>query len=301
MRLVHFSDPHFFACPRDWRALFDKRLFGAFNHCLLRRPLIDDSACERACQCIDSLQPDIVLCTGDLTCTGTPEEFSRAIARLEPLARQTAWEFFYLPGNHDAYVRDSACRAALVHALARLNRRPPATPKAPMEVAYGRLRLFLLDAATQTSPWKSSGELTESTRRQLGEWLARPRQEREKRISACHFPCLDATGRELGWRRRLNGSGEIAGALKNGSLDMALCGHIHRPFCRVEDCGSMEISAGAISIFKVLDVIDYEEKTGELRQSWFSLDSQRAPLIPVSQAMAAGDSGMVLNVNACKN
>ena len=293
MRLVHFSDPHCFACPRDWRGLFDKRLLGSLNHCLLRRPLIDDSACERACQCLDSLQPDIVLCTGDLTCTGIPEEFAIATARLEQLARQPAWEFLYLPGNHDTYVNDPACREALVQTLGRLNRRPATAPDTPQEIVFGRLRLFLLDAATPTSPWKSSGTLTESARQKLRAWLSQPRMEREKRISVCHFPSLGADGRELGWRRRLNGGEEISGALKDGRLDMALCGHVHQPFCRVEACGTMEISAGALSIFKVLNVIDYEEKTGDLRQSWFHLNSQRAPLIPVSQTV--NSSEMVLN------
>lgn len=301
MRLVHFSDPHFFACPRDWRALFDKRLFGTINHCLMRRPMIDDSASERAAQCLEFLQPDIVLCTGDLTCTGTPEEFALATARLEPLARQTGWEFLYLPGNHDTYVNDPACRAALVQAMERLNRRPAPAPDAPMEIVRGRFRLFLLNAATPTPPWKSSGILTESARRKLGGWLAQPRLEREKRISACHFPCRGATGHQLGWRRRLNGGEVIATALQDGTLDMALCGHVHHPFCRVEASGTMEISAGALSIFKVLNIIDYEEKTGALCQSWFHLDSHRPVLTPVSQPATAGTDDMILNVNACKN
>jgi 3',5'-cyclic AMP phosphodiesterase CpdA len=301
MRLVHFSDPHCFACPRDWRSLFDKRLFGALNHCLLRRPLIDDSACDHARQCLDALQPDIVLCTGDLTCTGTPEEFALATARLEPLARHGGWEFLYLPGNHDAYVKDPACRAAMAQAQGRLNRRTLPTPEEPVELAFGRLRLLLLDATQSTPPWKSSGTLTPAARQRFREWLAQPRQEREKRISACHFPSLDAAGRQLGWRRRLNGGEEIASALQNGSLDMALCGHIHQPFCRVEASGAMEISAGALSIFKVLNVVDYEEHTGELRQSWFHLNSQRPLLTPLSQPAIAGNNDLALNINACKN
>ena len=57
-------------------------------------------------------KPDAILFTGDATSCGQPGEFARVLPLFEPLLKSSI-PFIYTPGNHDAYVKDRACREAL--------------------------------------------------------------------------------------------------------------------------------------------------------------------------------------------
>ena len=117
MRIVHFSDIHIGCWPRSPKAFLDKRILGALNHALRRRQRFRADRLERALIRVRRLSPDWIFCTGDITTIGTPEEFAAACEALKPFIDTVGGRFVYIPGNHDAYVRDAACRAALAEAF----------------------------------------------------------------------------------------------------------------------------------------------------------------------------------------
>lgn len=276
IRLVHFSDPHLFKYAFSWSGLFDKRLLGTLNYAVRRRFQIDEAAVGQLRDALVLLRPDIVVCTGDLTCTGSPAEFALAREALAPMAASPDYELLVLPGNHDAYVDDPACRRALAAALRELNRGRFELEDLPLERRYGGLRLFLLDASRPTPLHLSSGRLSDLSRFWLESRLKANHELKEKRISVCHFPTARADGRREGWRHRLSNGQWLRQLLLDQRLDLALCGHIHRPFVRREAAGTLEVCAGAVTIHRRLNIVDYDEASGELRQSWFQIGAPAA-------------------------
>ena len=210
MRFVHISDIHVSAMPDSAAAWFDKRALGILNFQIFRRRMMRYAYLERARSVIRSLEPDWLIVTGDLTCTGSPAEFALGLEALRPLrGGDPPTPCIYVPGNHDAYVRDARCATALQQAFTTLNDgrwtlepQPlaAATPL-PAEITLPGLSVLVLNECRPTLPWLSSGALTPAARNRCQEWLARPRQPGEKRMVVGHYPCRQATGRRFDWRR----------------------------------------------------------------------------------------------------
>lgn len=285
MRIVHFSDIHVTCWPREFSAWCDKRALGLLNFCLRRRHQFHPHYLERAVLRIRTLSPDWVIMTGDLTSVGTGTEFAQALERLASLCDPRApFELIYVPGNHDTYVRNRACRNALEAAFARLNRNRWRLDELPRCLELSNLRVFVVNEARPTSPWESGGALAPAAWTTLHGWFEEPRREGEKRLLVGHFPCRLADGSLLPRQRRLRDGDRLWDALRNGQLDVALCGHHHTPFLRGEPNGAMEICAGALTVHGKLNVLDYAPLTGKFSQFWVdvSLDD-RAP-IPLRDA-----------------
>lgn len=268
MRIVHFSDIHVGRVTLDPTALFDKRLLGLANHFLRRHGAMDEDLVRLAASRVHALKPDIVVCTGDLTCVGSPVEFDAARTLLKPMPQAKAYEFYAVPGNHDAYVRNRSCSSALQATFAQLNSAGVCLDAFPVEVRRGGLRLFFVNSALPRAPWSSNGRLSVLSR----QWLkAQTRGERapgERRILVGHFPARDGEGRRLSGRRRLDDGGVLADLLDEGRIDMALCGHIHTSFRRDEPSGAVEVCAGSLPVSGRLNVVDYCPVSGELIQQW---------------------------------
>ena len=112
-RIIHFSDTHEPATLESWRALFDKRILGLANSSLVRKNRYDRNYLPRAIELILKDPPDLALFTGDAVSCGQPGEFDRALKLFRPLIDSSV-PLLYIPGNHDAYVRDRSCRKALM-------------------------------------------------------------------------------------------------------------------------------------------------------------------------------------------
>ena len=48
-------------------------------------------------------------------------------------------------------------------------------------------------------------------------------------------------------RHRLFGEKPVRQMLENGTLDLSLCGHVHKPYCRVDATGRGENCAGSVT------------------------------------------------------
>lgn len=294
MRIVHFSDVHIGRLPRGFSCLFDKRILGLTNYFLHRRLGFDAALLQPALSLIRALNPDWVVCTGDVTSVGSPEEFAAAKTALAPLtAGDLGQRFIFVPGNHDVYVRDRACRAAFEDGFARWNANRWTLAELPQRLQASRLSLWVIDECCCTNWLLSSGRVSEAAAERLDEWLAAPRESGERRMLIGHFPLRNSAGRPLGRRRCLVGAERLAAALREGRLDVALCGHEHRPFVRREPSGAMEICAGALLMTGKLNVLDYSDATGCFAQSWVDVPrgprpALSAPALPLPETQVRG-------------
>ena len=307
MRFVHISDIHISAMPGSMAAWFDKRALGILNFQLFRRQFMRYAYLERARSVIGNLEPDWLVITGDLTCTGSPEEFAQALESLHALrGGATPTPCIYVPGNHDAYVRDGRCAEALRKAFFALNDgrwtldadshsapglgMPKSSPTVsvaaplPAELTLPGLSVLVLNECRPTLPWLSSGALSPAARDRFGEWVSRPRKPGEKRMIIGHYPCRQANGRRFDWRRRLDDDQLLQTAFAAGQIDVALCGHCHTPFVRAESAGTMEICAGALTVHGRINVLDYAPQTGRFTQFWQDLSAEGPGLIPLATA-----------------
>lgn len=101
MRIAHATDIHWMA-PPYWRLLNRKRVLGTANLYLRgRRHHFAEHVQEALVAHIASLEPDLVLITGDLTAQALPVEFEKAKAALRPVLERLPT--FVIPGNHDVY------------------------------------------------------------------------------------------------------------------------------------------------------------------------------------------------------
>ena len=262
-------------------------MLGCLNHLLRRRQHFRPERLEIAAARLGALAPDWIVCTGDLTSTGSPAEFKVAREAIGPLLKRALRGSIYVPGNHDAYVRDPACREALEQTCAILNN-GPGIGSFPREVNDRGLRMLLLDEASPTAPWMSSGRLDPNTVRWLGETLAQPRQEREGRVLVGHFPLGRADGRRLPRRRGLEGAETLAALAARGAYDVALCGHIHHAFRR-DDPRTIELCAGSLTLEGKVNVLDFFPDSCTFSQFWLDMsDNQPVPVLAGERVSATG-------------
>jgi 3',5'-cyclic AMP phosphodiesterase CpdA len=296
MRFVHISDIHAGVMPRNPCAWTDKRALGALNQLLRRKRRLHMEYLARATTRIRSLEPDWVVITGDLTSIGSPDEFALALEALRPLHEGASpAPILFVPGNHDAYVRDPASAAALQNAFAVLNggrwTPEPANKSSngglPAEIALPNLNIFVLDECRPTLPWLSTGQLSAAARGKFLAWTERPRLTGEKRLVVGHYPARLANGRRIDWRRRLEDDHLLQDALDNGRIDVALCGHCHTPFVRTEPSGAVEICAGALTVHGKINVLDFAPLTGRFTQHWEDVSGNGPAMIPLAAVPAA--------------
>lgn len=291
MRIVHISDIHVACWTADVSVLCDKRILGLLNYTLRRRPHLHPRYLKNALLHLRLLGPDLVVVSGDLTCVGTPQEFNRALMALAPLSGKLNYEVVYVPGNHDAYVRDRSCQEALSVCFRRLNHDRWQLGDLPGVLTYPKLKIMVADECSPSPVWSSAGRLTAATRAGLRAWFDTPREPGEKRILVGHFPLRDVAGQPLARRRALADDAFLCEAFDAGKFDVSLCGHIHTPFVRAEPGNRMEICAGALTVCGQMNVLDYAPATGRFSQSWEDLRGDGCAAVPLTDTWVPAGAG----------
>ncbi len=277
MRIVHFSDTHVFRAPRDVRAFLDKRLLGVINFSLRRQSRIDYNLFDRAVSTIKSLAPDVVVCTGDLTAVGTPQEFADVLDVLAPLRNNPAFDFIFVPGNHDAYVPRKRCKESLRETFYELNSGRWKLDDLPVTLEKDNLRFFVVNQAQPTNLFSSAGITSDAELEQLRTELNAPRKTGEKRLMISHYPTLNGEGHRLPWPRRHTKDRQFMKILDDGQIDILLSGHVHTPFKHVQPNSTLQISAGALTIYGQINVLEYSPQTGTFRQYWKDIKKPQTP------------------------
>ncbi len=263
MKIIHFSDPHVGLWPACGSALYDKRIIGTLNYFLFRKSHFNLEVLQAAIDKTIKLEAQVVVISGDITSVGSPEEFALARKLLRPLVEANL-KLIYVPGNHDAYVKNKACVKALADTFSYLNQGRYELKDLPLKYSVGEVSFVLLNQAIPSVPYLSSGLLNDASIKLLQE----PRNNiHEVKVAVGHFPVRTGQNEPLAFRRQLKNSQALVEILEHAKVDAYLCGHIHKPFINLY--GSvLEVCAGSISANGHLNVLEINQVKGTLEQRW---------------------------------
>ncbi|MFA7184690.1 MAG: metallophosphoesterase [Victivallales bacterium] len=254
MKIIHFSDPHAGGPAEDCMAYFDKRWVGVFNYCFRRKFVFHIERLKKAVTYILDSKPDVVVCTGDLTSTGQPGEFAKVTSILKPL-RDSAIPVLFVPGNHDYYVRRKKCTDAMREAVLWFTRGRYAFDDLPAAFDFGECEFLLINTSFPSNLLCSWGFVKEDSRKFLLDYCAEPKSK--PRILVSHYPVIEDHP-ILRLRHRLFGQEEIVAMLTDGRLDLSLCGHVHRPYRKVDERGRGENCSGSVTRNGAFSEIEYK-------------------------------------------
>ena len=243
MRIAHFSDPHGGGPAEDLMAYFDKRWVGVFNYRFRRKFRHDLSKLARAVEYVMDTRPDVAVCTGDLTSAGQPGEFARVLEIIKPL-----WEsnipLLYTPGNHDCYVKRPRCVAAVKNAVQVMSQGKYSFDQMPQKLLLNNAEFLVINTSAPSNLLCSWGFLTDGNR----EFITRScgNENNMPKILISHYPMTEEHPL-LRIRHRLFGQKKILQLMAEKKLDLVLCGHVHKPYLKVDEQGRGECCAGSVS------------------------------------------------------
>jgi len=256
MKIIHFSDPHSCAPPGDFSAFSDKRIVGFFNYTFRRRFQHNLNFLDKAVEYIIDEKPDVVICTGDLTSTGQPAEFAKTLKRVKPLLENSQIPLLFVPGNHDAYVKNNTCRKALRDAFSKLNKNQWELADLPVKTIIGDCEFIMINECCPTNIFLSCGYITEKSTQQIKEWCNQ--EKKYPRILLGHFPVLRKYS-FIESRRGLKNHKEVKDLIATKKIDLSLCGHMHYEYADIDDTGRGEICAGSVTRSGNLTIIEYNK------------------------------------------
>ena len=189
------------------------------------------SLMDRAIGEINDLQPDLVICTGDLTTFGFKQEFAQAKSYLDRLECES---LVVVPGNHDSR------NVGYVH----------------FEQLFGARNSVLhlngvsVVAVDSTEPDLDHGQIGRGRYRWIEEQFgSEEAEEAELKIFVLHHHLLPVpgTGRE---RNVVYDAGDAIECLQRAGVNLVLSGHKHVPYAwRLEDL--FVVNAGTVSSLRL--------------------------------------------------
>jgi 3',5'-cyclic AMP phosphodiesterase CpdA len=268
-KIIHFSDSHAGAFPDNLSAFIDKRIVGTFNYTFRRRFLHNMEYLNKAVEFMLIEEPDVIICTGDITSTGQPAEFEKALEILAPLIDHSGIRLLYTPGNHDSYVKNQRCSKSLNQAFSKLNGNDIHIEDLPVKTRVGDCEFIIVNECRPTNIFLSTGYFPEKSLRKIGQWC------NEKTslplVLVGHFP-LRKHNSLLSFRHRIYDQEKVAELINDGKIDLSLCGHTHKPFQDIDETGRGETGAGSITRTKDLNVIEYDPKSKNFSHSTILMD-----------------------------
>lgn len=221
--LAHLSDPHIGPLPKlPWHALANKRLTGALNWHRARSGIHDMAVLDQIIADIQAQHVDHVALTGDLVNVGYPPEFPIAASRLRPLGGPQ--DVSIIPGNHDAYIRDSLSAMMRQFGAFMAGDEPAAEPF-PYLRKRGPIALIGVNTGVPTAPFMATGSVGAAQEGRLAALLAATRRAGLFRIVMIHHPPL-RKGVKFG--RGLTDARRFETMLAEEGAELVLHGHNHR-------------------------------------------------------------------------
>ena len=225
-RIVVLGDTHYYhLAVAPWR-LAGKRLLGQANLYLNRRRHFDKSLLAEVVAHAVSVEPDLLVLTGDLTTTALAGEFDDVLEILAPLTSDT--ETIVVPGNHDRYTFMSSLTSTFERRLGSLS-----TPCFPhWRAITDRWSVIALDSAVPR--FVTSRGLVDQPQLEIAKGLVRPLDDRSGLIIVCHYPFIVPPG--IHWRssHRLAKATALGEMVRQVADSTAQClylhGHIHQPW-----------------------------------------------------------------------
>ena len=115
----------------------------------------------------------------------------------------------------------------------------------PAKIRLGGAEFLLLNTSRPSNLLCSWGFLYKEDSRKISEWCQEEKQL--PRILVSHYPMTEDHP-ILRVRHRLFGQKEVLSLLQEKKIDLALCGHVHRPYLQHRSDGSvLECCAGSVT------------------------------------------------------
>lgn len=234
MRIVLLGDIHVYALAVWPWELLSKRLIGQLNLWFNRRRVFDMKRLPGVARRVLEMEPDALLCSGDLTTTAQPREFRRLEKILGHVFDQVPT--FIVPGNHDRYtarsMRGRYLERDFIDHTADAWPHHRALAPAPGNGDAPGVELIGLDP-TRPTPWfNASGALGDEQIERFEKTLAAI-DPSSRVIVLCHYPIgsppghhIESFGHKLTDDTRLI---EVLAAAPHRIL--YLHGHVHQPWC----------------------------------------------------------------------
>jgi 3',5'-cyclic AMP phosphodiesterase CpdA len=225
--LAHLSDLHLSSLAGvGLRALLGKRILGYVSWRRKRRH-------EHRIDVLDALRIDVqaerfdhIAVTGDLTHLGLPHEFREAATWLARLGNPEG--ITVVPGNHDAYVRESWGDTFAQWSAYMQGDDADAARRSDDAFPSLRLRrevaLIGLSTARPSAPFLARGRLGERQLQRLDQLLEQTGRAGLFRIVLLHHPPAAHTVR---WRKSLQDGAALRDVLARHGAELVLHGHAH--------------------------------------------------------------------------
>ena len=107
MKILHFSDIHFWRIQAGPDPYYPKRFLGLINLIFSRRNHFPQSLADKVTKAIFQEEADVVLFSGDLTTSSLEREVIKAADEFAPLYEKWGDRLIVIPGNHDRYTPKS--------------------------------------------------------------------------------------------------------------------------------------------------------------------------------------------------
>jgi Icc protein len=182
---------------------------------------------DRAIDEVNDLNPDVVICTGDLTTFGFRQEYQQA---REYLDRLECDAFVVIPGNHDSR------NVGYVHFEELFGDRNSVLRKNDVTIV----------AVDSTEPDLDHGQIGRGRYTWIEEQFEGPAKLKVF-VMHHHLLPVPGTGRE---RNIVYDAGDAIECLQRSGVDLVLCGHKHVPYAwRLEDL--FIVNAGTVSSLRL--------------------------------------------------
>lgn len=241
-RLAHISDVHLSPLPElKPRQLISKRITGYLNWKLNRAHKIGEDYLAPLLQRMQSMSPDHIAVTGDLTNLALPFEISRARKFLDSLGGPD--NVSALCGNHDAYVPGAVKKAITAWNPYLSSDETPIISKHsfPYLRRQGDISLIGCNSADATAPFMATGYFRKKQEKKLAMLLAET--SNTFRVVMIHHPPIAGV---TPYHKRLIGIKRFQDTIRAHGAELILHGHTHMP-----DQNEIETPTGKVPVIGV--------------------------------------------------
>lgn len=235
MKLVHLSDLHF-PVVLPFMTLKGKMIPGYMNYTFRRMRKYPISLWDAIVRKIQSLDPDAIIISGDITNISHLREYEEALKILKPVLGDKT---FMVPGNHDRYTKVAAGKEGSDLPYYEKFFSPWMGESIPLKNEYlrikkiGKLALVGWDSNMPLSVLNAYGYVKEDIVHSTLEYLEK--EKLDQYILICHHPIWNPPERQESSGHKMKNREEIAELLKKRPPLAYLHGHVHTNWVKYPD------------------------------------------------------------------
>ncbi len=224
VKIAHLSDIHLSPLPPvRGKDLLSKRITGFINWKLKRAKHMQSDTLEQLIAHLKTQKPDISAITGDLVNLSLETEFKQAALWLQNLA--TPEKACVIPGNHDAYLKDSLEKFQLYMGDYAKGEMIDAQ-SFPFVRRVKHVALIACSSSVPTAPFMAYGKFDAEQAKRLSKSLDALKRAGYFRIVLIHHPVIGRAAN--GFRKGLHDADLFCDVIANHGAELVLHGHTHK-------------------------------------------------------------------------